>query len=128
MMGDIFGKTLAQLQHVMDYRMTRQGVITSNIANVDTPGYRAKDVRFEDTFEDQLHLATTNPGHRQPAAAAAYHSVVDDPFSRLGNDGNTVDIDREMMKLTQNQFLYDASAQTVENKLNALKEIIKGIR
>jgi len=54
--------------------------------------------------------------------------IAEDPYSRIGNDSNTVDLDREMMKLNQNQILYTASAQIIEQKLAALKDAIRSIR
>jgi flagellar basal-body rod protein FlgB len=52
---------------------------------------------------------------------------VDDQYSSIVNDSNTVDIDREMVKLNQNQLLYTASADIVAGKLESLKNVIGGI-
>jgi flagellar basal-body rod protein FlgB len=54
--------------------------------------------------------------------------VKDDSFSRIGNDSNTVDLDREMMKLNQNQIMFDASAEVIQTKIQELKDVIGGIR
>ncbi len=126
-MAGIFDK-INSLKEVMDYRLTRQGVISSNVANVDTPGYKAQDISFEQEFESRLQLSTTNPAHKHSSRAAikAYESF-SDPHGRIGNDGNTVDIDREMMKLAQNQLLYNAASQDLANKIKGLKEAIRGI-
>jgi len=53
--------------------------------------------------------------------------VKPDPFSRIGNDSNTVDLDREMMKLTQNQILYEASSQMIQSKIEGIKNAIRSI-
>ncbi len=128
-MPGLFDKSLESLKSVMDYRLFRQGVIASNVANVDTPGYKAKDAAFEKEFDSRLRMETTNPAHISGSKASApAYKVVDDPFSRIGNDGNTVDIDREMMKLSQNQLLYTAAAQDVAKKFEGLKNIISNIR
>lgn len=127
-MGDIFGKTLTRIKDLMDYRMERQGVITSNVANQDTPGYKSKDVAFEKELQSHLTLKRTNPAHRQTQDAQMQYRTYTDPYERMGNDGNTVDLDREMMKIAQNSILYDASVQTVLKKLTGLKDVLSGIR
>ena len=128
-MSGIFGKALSEITSVMNYRLFRQGIISSNVANVDTPGYTAKDVAFEKELTSRLKMQTTNPEHNTGSSSSdPSYTVKDDPFSRIGNDSNTVDIDREMMKLTQNHLLYNASAEMIQSKLEALKNAIRSIQ
>ena len=126
-MGDIFGKIISEVAEHMNYRTYRQEVISSNIANMDTPGYKAKETLFESELDSRLKLTTTNQQHLKKSPSEDLYRTVDDPFSRIGNDSNTVDIDREMMKLNQNQLLYTASADIIAAKLDQLKTIIGGI-
>ncbi len=129
-MPGIFGKTISDLSSVMNFRLFRQGIISSNIANMDTPGYTAKDASFEEELDTRLVMNTTSTEHmpsKQSSMAVSYR-VNEDPYSRIGNDSNTVDIDREMMKLSQNQLLYEASSQIVQNKIESLKNAIRSIR
>ncbi len=129
-MPGIFGKEFSELTSVMNFRLFRQGVISSNIANIDTPGYKAKETSFDEELQTRLQMSTTTPEHipSPDTAGAISFRVAEDPYSRIGNDSNTVDIDREMMKISQNQLLYDASAQAVQTKITAIKEAIRGIR
>ncbi len=128
-MAGIFGKALTELTSVMNYRLFRQGIISSNIANIDTPGFKAKETAFAKELEGQLKMTATSPTHiSQTAGTSENFTVRDDPFSSIGNDANTVDIDREMMKLAQNQLLYSASADIVQGKIQALKDAIRGIQ
>ncbi|HHO75132.1 MAG TPA: flagellar basal body rod protein FlgB [Deltaproteobacteria bacterium] len=128
-MAGIFGKTLSELTSAMNYHLFRQGIISGNIANADTPGYTAKEVVFEKELSRELAMSATDSKHINPSAGnISGYTVKDDPFSRIGNDSNTVDIDREMMKLSQNHLLYSASAQMIQGKLDALKEAIRGIQ
>jgi flagellar basal-body rod protein FlgB len=126
-MGDIFGKIISEVAEHMNYRTYRQEVISSNIANVDTPGYKAKETLFESELDSRIKLATTNQQHLKKSPTQDLFRTVDDPFERIGNDSNTVDIDREMMKLNQNQILYTASANIIAAKLDELKTTIGGI-
>ena len=127
-MANIFGKIISEVTEQMNYRTYRQEVISGNIANVDTPGYRAKEALFESELDSKLKLATTSPQHLKKSPGESMFKTVDDPFSRIGNDSNTVDIDREMMKLNENQILYSASAEIIQTKLQELKDTIGGIQ
>ncbi len=129
----IFGKDLSILKRLMDYRIFRQGVLSSNIANIDTPGYKAKDLEFSEELDaamqgSRVALEKTNPRHIGSSLLDAGYKVVRDPYSRIGNDSNTVDIDREMVKLTENHILYNATARIVQQKLEWIKNTIGGIR
>jgi flagellar basal-body rod protein FlgB len=129
-MPGIFGYEISELGKVMNYRLFRQGVISSNVANIDTPGYKAKEATFEEELNSRLRMTTTSGTHiTSPGSPGEIgFKLADDPYSRIGNDSNTVDLDREMMKLNQNQILYNASAQIIEGKLTALKDAIRSIR
>jgi flagellar basal-body rod protein FlgB len=127
-MANIFGKIISEVTEHMNYRTYRQEVISDNIANVDTPGYKAKEALFESELDSKLKLATTSPQHLNKSPGESMFKTVDDPFSRIGNDSNTVDIDREMMKLNENQILYSASAEIIQTKLQELKDTIGGIQ
>ncbi|HOM28887.1 MAG TPA: flagellar basal body rod protein FlgB, partial [Deltaproteobacteria bacterium] len=110
-MGDIFGTLIKDITEHMNYRTYRQEVISGNIANVNTPGYKAKEALFDRELRSRLHLVATNPAHLKASRSEPLYTTVVDPYARIGNDGNTVDIDREMMKLNQNHLLYSASAE-----------------
>lgn len=129
-MAGLFGKEISELASVMNFRIFRQGVISGNIANIDTPGYKSKETTFEEELDTRLVMKTTSPEHLPSPEQKESLSfrVAEDPFARIGNDSNTVDLDREMMKLGQNQLLYDASADAIQLKITALKEAIRGIR
>lgn len=126
-MPNIFGKIIPEVTEHMTYRTYRQEVISSNIANVDTPGYTAKEALFEKELDSRLRLTATDPKHLKKPEGQPLYKTVEDPFSRIGNDSNTVDVDREMMKLNQNQVLYNASAEIVARKLQGLRTVIGGI-
>jgi len=128
-MPGIFGHEISELSKVMNYRLFRQGVISSNVANIDTPGYRAREATFEEELDSRLRMETTAGTHIPSAGDSGMgFKIAEDPYSRIGNDSNTVDLDREMMKLNQNQILFDASAQIIQDKLQELKDVIGGIR
>ena len=112
----------------MDYQVTRQAVISSNIANQDTPGYKAKDISFSEELKSRLALSTTHPEHRQKDKGGLDFKEFVDPYQRIGNDGNTVDLDREMHKLAQNNILYSAATDRVRAKFESLLTLIRSIK
>lgn len=105
----------------LDYRSLRQDLISSNIANVDTPMYRPRDINFEEvlTSESQklfsneqnktLRLGQTNAMHLEPMDTSDSKGTV---FFRDGhmarNDGNSVDLDVESSELGKNSVMYQA--------------------
>lgn len=123
-----FDDTIGGLSTTMDLRLVNQNVISSNIANADTPGYKAKKAEFEGALrqvlgaDDQLPLEGNDPGHivvrsTDPVSPA----VVEDANGVESLDGNTVSRSAEMAKLAENQLLYDAAAEMLKRKLGMLK-------
>ncbi len=128
-MPGIFGKEISELTSAMNFRQFRQGILSSNIANVDTPGYKAKESTFEEQLNTRIQMTRTSEEHipsSRPSGTITFR-VEEDPYSRIGNDSNTVDIDREMMKLNQNQLLYEASATVIQAKISAIKDAIRSM-
>lgn len=132
----LFGTTLDLATQALNLRSRRHELITSNIANADTPGYKAFDVLVEESLQKQtanssgLQLKKTNSGH-MPAARTTgpgiRPKIIQTPEpNNLRGDGNTVDMDHEMSNLAANQLLYRASAQIVAKKFQSLKSVING--
>jgi flagellar basal-body rod protein FlgB len=106
------------LSQVLSAAGLRHRVIAQNVANVNTPGYRRLEVRFE----EDLARALANP--LAGASGAKPTVIVADGPERV--DGNTVDIDREMNDLAKNALLYQAAAQIVTSRLASIRAAIAG--
>jgi flagellar basal-body rod protein FlgB len=140
----IFDATLSQLERSLDVRLMRHNLLSANLANVDTPGFRPKDLDFtaamvsvENRSQDSatLEAVTTAPGHMQigvPIGSASAQDgqlspqdlpVVDLPSSNASLDGNTVDLDRTMVAMAENALQYGASARAAGRKLAILKYV-----
>lgn len=126
-----FDNTIGALNTSLNLRLVNQNVISSNVANADTPGYKAKTVEFETALRDalgvgnQLPTAETNPKHIVHRATDPVDpEIYDDPNGVESLDGNTVDRAGEMAKMAENQILYDASAEMLKRKLGMLKYAI----
>jgi flagellar basal-body rod protein FlgB len=115
------------LRAALDYHLDRQNVIASNVAHVDTPGYRPNDLeRIDQTGfaatlgvalrrTDEHHLATGAAGLVEP-----HGRIFEDLSAGVGNDGNYVSIDREAAKLAANQLRYDTVSAIVSAELKQL--------
>ncbi len=133
-MDSIFNdSTMQVLRRALDGLSLRQQVMSNNIANVDTPGFKAQDVIFEDALRqaiargqgDNLLLMKTSPAHLDAGPTTVQPEVVSlDGAARA--DGNTVDIDYEMSRLAETQIAYDATARLVNMRLALLRSVVQG--
>ena len=94
----LFDSTISGLNAVMNFRLANQNVISSNIANADTPGYHAQKMEFEDALRDALEVSehlkmeTSNSQHFSKAEPDKIDPVIyDNPNGVMSLDGNTVD-------------------------------------
>ncbi len=134
----IFDRTFRLLERTLDLRSARQRVIASNLANEDTPGYRASEL----TFMDQLHsahkgrlpivLAATQPRHfgmHGPQGVQAVTGKLGEvPAGDLPLDANSVNLELEMAKLSENVMQYNAAATILAGKFRGLLSAIRDAR
>ncbi|MEK6774421.1 MAG: flagellar basal body rod protein FlgB [Bdellovibrionota bacterium] len=125
----LFDKTTTALQTSLAMRQIRHNVTSSNIANAETPGYHAQKIDFEEALGRSLDIdglrgmSTSNENHY----AVGGHSskvrpdIYENPEGSVNNDGNTVDLEREMSALSENAILYKAALQLINKKMAALK-------
>jgi flagellar basal-body rod protein FlgB len=119
----------------LDGLSQRQQVISRNVSNVDTPGYRAQSFSFEDTlrgvFERKKGLAmtATNSSHLSSVSSttgkSGGFSVSDRPGGSVRADGNNVDIDAELLEMSETGIVYQAVSESVSKKLALLKNLAK---
>jgi len=120
----------------LDHRMRRSDIINSNIANAETPGYRAIGYNFEDQLREVVdasepkRLRTTNPKHLLNEFVNSEGDMQPDVFVRptesVGEDGNTVELDTEMAELAKNQIQYRTAIESINRKIAILKYAIQG--
>ncbi len=129
-MGQIYDKTIKSLATALQMRQLRQNVINANIANAETPGYRAKKMDFEGALAnaiDREGLGKMHVEHKdhflmgEGAIGRVQADVYDNPEINYSNDGNTVDMEKEMASQLQNSIMYNAATQLINKKLAALK-------
>ncbi len=123
----IYTDALRELESALRFRTARQGVLAGNIANVDTPRYRARDISFE-TILGHQQLQMTGTDGRHLAAGAAH-----DPTPRLvlgpkgdGPDGNGVSLDDELIRMSRNAGAYQDQADILSRMLGLMRSAIAG--
>ena len=131
MVNGIFDKTLWALENVLEYRLKNQNVIASNIANANTPGYKAKELVFEDALRDALDIDSvitmkgSSPKHIKGGSPFPDAPMIVEQVNNVSSiDGNTVDSNEEMVKMAENQLIYNAASDMVKRKMALLKYAI----
>jgi flagellar basal-body rod protein FlgB len=134
-MAGIFDRDITLLSRSLDFRAQRNNLLASNIANIETPGYKAKDLVFENALGEALKsqepgpMVTTNPRHLDGRNATPLDLVQPQTIlsaNPVGSvDGNSVDLDREMAKLAENQVDYQALTSMISHKFMQLRSVIR---
>jgi len=118
----LFDKTIDTLSKSLDLQLLRQSVISENIANAETPSFKARKVEFEGELQRAVEAVET--GAMGPEIRDVSAVIVQDPNSEMGQDLNTVDMDREMAAMTKNDLQYAAGTQMINKKFFFLKYAI----
>ncbi|WP_409253694.1 flagellar basal body rod protein FlgB [Bacillus sp. SCS-153A] len=125
----LFSSTIQYLENGLNYSSAKQKLISQNIANVDTPNYRAKSISFKDQLNDSmstLEAKRTNPRHFEFSGSSANgHFIKSKPF-QYNHNGNGVDIDKEMSDMASNQIYFNALSDRINGKFNSMKSVIRG--
>ena len=100
-----------QLGRYMDLLAQRQRLVASNMANLDTPGYRTKDVDFQFEFMSQ--------------APGAQAQVIEPADLVVKNDGNNVSLDREARLLAENALRFNVASNLLRGELRELRKAIE---
>ncbi|WP_304941992.1 flagellar basal body rod protein FlgB [Vallitalea guaymasensis] len=112
---NILGKSL-------NASLMRHNVISDNIANEDTPGYKRKDVKFEGLLQEAL--LSNNKLSNIDTNALTPQVVVDKSNLSYRLDGNNVNIDTEMTELTKNQIKFNVLVDQVSNNFSRIKTVL----
>jgi flagellar basal-body rod protein FlgB len=122
----------------LSLRDQRNKVIAGNIANAETPGFRALGYDFEDQLKELVTMGQDLAGAKTGSRAinktmASIDGIVRPevfvrPTETVGEDGNTVDADNEMIQMSENQILFRATVESINRRIAILKYAINGGR
>lgn len=127
----LMDSTVGGLGAALNFRLLNQNIIASNVANADTPGYKAQKLEFENALRNALeisgrlkmeasspeHFNKADPGHIDP-------EIYDNPNGVVHLDGNTVDRNAEQVAMAENQIQYDAATEMLRRKIAIMKYAI----
>lgn len=121
----LFDPTIAALDSALGAAGMRQQVLANNLSNVNTPGFKRSDIKFDGVLAAALDAAES--ASNNPAGINALQpSVTVDNASTMRADGNNVDIDSEMANLAENNVRYNALIQMTAKQMNMLEYVISG--
>lgn len=131
---NLFGGTISSLENGLSYASLKNKTIAQNIANVDTPNYKAQEVSFKQYLAEAGQQSTAFNAQRTDTRH--YEFVIDQPTPgvysyenfRARHNGNGVNMDAEQVSLAENQIYYNALIDRVSGKLSTLNTVIKGGR
>ena len=126
----LFDRLHNGLGNVLDLRSQQSAMTAGNIANTDTPNYKAKFIPFDELLQttmgaDNMSMRQTRPGH-----LAGMQGSVDDPAIEeieappWALDGNSVSLEREMVRLKSNALQYSAVTRGITKRLSMLRFVI----
>jgi flagellar basal-body rod protein FlgB len=100
-----------QIERYLDLLSTRQKLVVSNLANLDTPGYKTKDIDFQFEFLSLMPGETPN--------------VIDAPGLVVKSDGNNVSLDREARLLSETALRFNVATNLMKTQLKSIESAIK---
>jgi flagellar basal-body rod protein FlgB len=115
-------KLFPQVENLLDWTAKRQKALSANVANIDTPGYRATDVEFSEQLKN-LQLETTDSRHITTRSNSA-NSRVYEVGTAVKPNGNSVDLDHSMTELSKNGLQYLTLIQYVNQKLRTVRSAL----
>lgn len=98
------------MEHYLDLLSARQKLVASNVANLDTPGYKTRDIDFQFEYESQI--------------AGGAPNVIEPTGLTVKNDGNNVSLDRETRLLAENAMRFNFVSNLMKNEIRMVKQAI----
>jgi flagellar basal-body rod protein FlgB len=117
------------------YRSQRMGVLASNIANSDTPNYKARDLSFNDALRaaarqggvgQPLTLKLDQPGQLSAGAGGSGAQELYRIPEQPALDGNTVDLERERVRFTENAVSYQTTLSFLNSRIKGINSALTG--
>ena len=115
-LDNLFGPDVDNYGKAMSRATLRQSLLTNNLANVNTPGYKRRDVSFDMTLE----------GEQQKLGSSNRDSGITTDNSSIRVDGNNVDMETEVMGLAETETRYNALTEMTASYFGDLKSVIRG--
>ncbi len=127
----MYGNSISMASKALDFLWEKESVISNNLANVETPGYKAKYVTFEEEFKSRLEAAAgdggrDNAGDMSAAIAGSTYRIHTSAGETARADGNNVNADVELMELTRTSLQYQYLLRSVNSDITRFNTVITG--
>lgn len=128
---NLFSGTIESLENSLNYSNKKNQVISNNIANVDTPGFKSQNVQFKDVLKNEVNTNLTanktNLLHKDfTAKDSNKFAITSSQNTTYNNNKNNVDIDKEMTELAKNQIQYQGLVERINGKFNNIQAVLRG--
>ncbi len=129
MVGSLTSNNMRMLESSMDFLWTKQAVIADNVANVETPNYKAKYVEFEDSFQMRLMQAANTGAKSWEMASVITES---NPVTRVASseifksDGNGVDVAEQELEAVRTNYQMQYVMNAISSEFSLLRSAIQG--
>ncbi len=126
-------QSLSVFSQALNLRTQRHQVLASNIANADTPNYKARDFSFETAMQNvmagrsdvgRVDMTRTSVGHIEASGAGGSAAFKYRTETQSAVDGNTVDMDVERAQITENAMQYQILTQLISNKFQGIRSAL----
>lgn len=116
------------LNHRMNYLVERQGVVSGNVANANTPGYITRDLQFQKMVEanKSVGMTLTNKHHIKGMNRASDTGTEVKDYSNIKHNGNSVKLDEEMLKMNETQLDYGLVTQLYKKNKQMQQLVLSG--
>ncbi|KQL58631.1 flagellar basal body rod protein FlgB [Shouchella lehensis] len=127
-------QSISVLEEALHFAANQQKVISSNIANVDTPDYKEKSVSFQNVLQtaqsnsNEFQAKQTNERHLAFPLPQSHTQGLHERLQQYNHNGNSVDIDKQMSKMAENQLYHQALVDRISSNFQSLETAIKGSR
>ena len=135
-----FDKVFGVHQHTMRIRNNRAEVLAGNLANADTPGFKARDLDFNEALVQAAHLQTVDNNPPMAKTSNGHMDISDlealkdaelllkyrQPFQPDTGNGNTVEVNSERMNYLSNTIEYQATMQFLNGRISKLRTALRG--
>lgn len=124
---------ISVISQAMNLRTQRHQVLASNIANADTPNYKARDFSFESAMRNAMSgnttaggvgLARTSAGHMEGSSNGGPAALMYRADVQSAVDGNTVDMDVERSNITENALQYQILTQLISEQFKGMRSAL----
>lgn len=125
-----FERAFAGHDKMLEFRSARASILANNIANADTPNYKARDITFDAMFNTEKHKLQLAGDDDRHFSAEGNSEDQSELLYRNPNqpslDGNTVDMQREQAEYAQNSLQFDTSFMFLDRKISGMKKALTG--